>query len=61
MANGDDGKRIRIYDADDDDRVRNRINDLVLEAILWYQSKCKLMIGWLRRYGVNYNAPNCMM
>ena len=39
----DDGIPIRIYDAKDDDRIRNRIQDIVLEAILWYQEKWKLI------------------
>ncbi len=39
----DDGIRICIYDAKDDDRIRNRIYDIVLDAILWYQEKWKLI------------------
>ncbi len=45
MADDDDGIRIRNYDTDDDDQIQNRIYDVVLEAILWYQEKWKLMIG----------------
>ncbi len=39
----DDGIQIRIYDAEDDARIQNRTYDIVLEAILWYQEKWKLI------------------
>ena len=39
----DDAIRIRNYDAEDDDRIQNRIYDIVLEAILWYQEKWELI------------------
>ncbi len=43
IADDDDGIRIRILDADDNDGIQIRIYNIVLDAILWYQEKWKLI------------------